>query len=103
MCYSGATFGSKSPPFLVYELECFPQLISNEVSEGGGEVGEGESSANNFTSRNATLSTLFKIEPSLSFSFLMSSMFIIIVIIRIIKTTCLDNTILMVELEEKLP
>ena len=31
----------------------------------------------------------------------MSSMFIIILIIRIIKTTCFDNTILMAELEEK--
>ena len=46
----------------------------------------------------------FKIGPSLSLSCLMSPMFIIMrIIIRIIKTTCFDNTILMVELEGKLP
>ena len=45
----------------------------------------------------------FKIEPSLDLSCLMSSMFIIILIFRTIKTTCFDNTILMAELEGKLP
>ena len=88
-------------------------------------------SANNFTSRNVimfifskawkTIDSLtcvpkfllsdvylyllfnFKIGPLLGFSFLLLSMFIIILIIRIIKTTCFDNTILMAELEGKLP
>ena len=46
----------------------------------------------------------FKIGLSLGLSCLMSSMFIIMwIIIRIIKTTCFDKTILMAELEEKLP
>ena len=41
--------------------------------------------------------------PLLSLFCQMSSIFIIILIIRIIKTTCLGNTILMLELEVKLP
>ena len=46
----------------------------------------------------------FKIGPSLVLSRLMSSMFIIMpIIICIINTTRFDNTILMVELEGKLP
>ena len=59
----------------------------------------------NFLFSGIYLSPLFnfKIGPSLDLSFLMSSMFIIILIIRIIKTTCFDNTILMAELEGKLP
>ena len=33
LCYSGAAFGPRTPPFLVDKLESFPQLlISNEVS-----------------------------------------------------------------------
>ena len=87
-------------------------------------------SANNFTSRNAilliflnvwnaidsltcvpnflfkdvyeTLSFFFKIGFSLGLSCLMSSMFIIILIIRIIKTTFFGKTILMTELKGKL-
>ena len=87
-------------------------------------------SANNFTSRNAilfiflkvrkvidsltcvpnfllrdvylSLSFFFKIGPSLGLSCLMSCMFIIILIIRIIKTTFFGNTILMTELKGKL-
>ena len=31
--YLGAAFGPMTPPFLVDELESFPQLISNEVSD----------------------------------------------------------------------
>ena len=45
----------------------------------------------------------FKFGPLLDLSCLMSSMFIIILIIRIIKTTCFNNTILMAKLEGKLP
>ena len=45
----------------------------------------------------------FKFGLSLDLSCLMSSIFIIILIIRVIKTTCSNNTILMVELEGKLP
>ena len=45
----------------------------------------------------------FKIGPSLGLSCLISSMFIIILIICIIKITCFDNTLLIAELEEKLP
>ena len=47
----------------------------------------------------------FKIGPSLGLSCLMSSMFIIIIIliIRIIKTTRFDNAILIAELEGKIP
>ena len=46
----------------------------------------------------------FKIGPSLGLSCLMSSMFIIIIlIIRIIKRTCFDNAILIAELEGKVP
>ena len=46
----------------------------------------------------------FKIGPSLGLSCLMLSMFIIIIlIIRIIKTTCFDNAILTAELEGKVP
>ena len=45
----------------------------------------------------------FKVSPLLYLSCLILSMFIIILIIRIIKTTCFNNTILMVELEEKFP
>ena len=45
----------------------------------------------------------FKIGLSLGLSCLMSSMFTIISIIRIIKTTCFDNTILMGELGGKVP
>ena len=51
-----------------------------------------------------TLLFKFKIGPSLSLSCLMLSMFIIMwVIIRIIKKMCLENTILMAGLKEKLP
>ena len=45
---------------------------------------------------------IFKIGPSLDLSCLMSSMFIIILIIRIIKATFFNNTILMAKLEGKL-
>ena len=44
-----------------------------------------------------------KIGPSLDLSCLMSSMFIIRLIIRIIKTTRFNNTILMAKLERKVP
>ena len=59
----------------------------------------------NFLFRDVYSSLLFnfKIGPSLDLSFLMSPIFIIILIIYIIKTTCFDDTILMVELEGKLP
>ena len=75
-------------------------------------------SADNFTSKNVILFIFsnflfianylnllfnFEIGPSSGISCLMSSMFIIILIIRIIKTTYFDNNILMVELERKLP
>ena len=45
----------------------------------------------------------FKIGPSLDISWIMLSIFIIRLIIRIIKTLCFHNTILMAELEGKLP
>ena len=45
----------------------------------------------------------FKVGPSLDLSCLMSSVFIITLIIRIIKTTCFNNTILMGKVEGKLP
>ena len=44
----------------------------------------------------------FKVGPSLDLSCLMSSMFIYILIIRIIKAMCFNNTILIVEHEGKL-
>ena len=59
----------------------------------------------NFLFREFCLSLLFKfkIEPSVSLSCLMPSTFIIMrIIIGIIRTTCFENTILMVELEGKL-
>ena len=58
----------------------------------------------NFLFSEVYLSLLlnFKIGPSLGLSFLMSFVFIIILIIRIIKTTCFNNAILMAELKEKL-
>ena len=59
-----------------------------------------------FLVREFYLSVLFKLKigPSLSHSCPMVSMFIIMqIIIRIIKTTCFENTILMAELEGKLP
>ena len=52
------------------------------------------------------LSLMFslKIGPSLGLSCLMSSMFvIIIIIIRITKTTCFDNNILIAELKGNVP
>ena len=45
----------------------------------------------------------FKVGPSLDLSCLMSSMFIILLIIRIIKTMRFNNTTLMAELEGKRP
>ena len=60
----------------------------------------------NFLFREFCLRLLFKfkIGPSLNLSCLMSSMFIIIrIIIRIIKTTCFKNTVLMAELEGMFP
>ena len=45
----------------------------------------------------------FKVGPSLDLSCLMPSMFIIILIIRLIKATCCNNIVLMAELEGKLP
>ena len=59
----------------------------------------------NFLFGDVYLNLLFdvKLGPSLDLSCLMSSMFIIILIIRIIKTTCFNDTILMAELEGKLP
>ena len=58
----------------------------------------------NFLFNDVYLSLLFnfKIGPTLGLSCLMSSMFIIMFIIGIIKTTYFDNTILMPELEGKL-
>ena len=41
----------------------------------------------------------FKVFPSLDLSCLMASVFIIILIIRITKTTCFNNTILMAEID----
>ena len=46
-----------------------------------------------------SLSFNFKFGLSLGFSCLMSPVFIVILIIRIIKTTCFDNTILIAKLE----
>ena len=59
----------------------------------------------NFLFSNVYLNLLFnfKVGPSLERSCLMSSMFIIILIIRIIKTTCFNNTILMAKFDGKLP
>ena len=59
----------------------------------------------NFLINDVYLNLLFnfKVVPLLDLSCLMSSMFIIILIIRIIKTTCFNNTILMTKLEEKFP
>ena len=59
----------------------------------------------NFLFSDVCLSLLFnfKIRPLLGLSCLISSMVVIILIISIIKTTCLGNIILMVELEGKLP
>ena len=45
----------------------------------------------------------FKVGPSLDLFCLMLSIFIIILIIRIIKTTGFNKTILMAELERRLP
>ena len=45
----------------------------------------------------------FKIGLLLGLSYLMPSMFISILIIRLIKTKCFDSTVLMVELEGKVP
>ena len=45
----------------------------------------------------------FKVGPVLDLSCLMSSIFIIILIICIIKTTGFNNTILLAELKGKLP
>ena len=45
----------------------------------------------------------FKIGLPLGPSYLMPSMFIVLLIICIIKVTCFDNTILIVELEGKVP
>ena len=45
----------------------------------------------------------FKVGPSLDLFCLMSSIFIIILIIRIVKTTGFNKIILMAELERKLP
>ena len=45
----------------------------------------------------------FKTGQSLGLSCLMSSIFIIILIIRLIKTKYFDNTILMAKFEGKLP
>ena len=45
----------------------------------------------------------FKIGLPLGPSYLMPSMFIILLIISIIKVTCFDNTILIVKLERKVP
>ena len=45
----------------------------------------------------------FKVGLSLGLSCLMSSMFIIVLIVCMIKTTCFNNTILIAELEGKLP
>ena len=58
-----------------------------------------------FLFSNVSLNLLFnfKVGLPLDLSCLMSSTFIIILIIRIIKTTCFNNTILMAELEGKLP
>ena len=58
----------------------------------------------NFLFRDVNLSLLFnfKIGSLLGLSYLMYSMFIIILIIRIIKTTCFGNTILMAVLKGKL-
>ena len=66
---------------------------------------QGLTCAPNFVFSDIYLNLLFnfKVGYSLNFSCLMSSMFIIILIIPIIKTTCFDNTILMAELEGKLP
>ena len=33
LCYSGAPFEPRTPPFFVDKLGNFPQLISNEVSD----------------------------------------------------------------------
>ena len=45
----------------------------------------------------------FKVGPLLDLACLMSSVFIITLIIRIMKTTCFNNTILMAKVEGKLP
>ena len=45
----------------------------------------------------------FKVDPSSDLSCLMSSMFVITLIIHIINKTCFNNTILIAELEGKLP
>ena len=45
----------------------------------------------------------FKVGPSLDLSWLMPSMFIITLIIRLIKAMCCNNIVLMAELEGKLP
>ena len=57
----------------------------------------------NFLLSDVCLNLLFnfKVGPSLDLSCLMSSMFIFILIIRIIKATCFNNTILIVEHEGK--
>ena len=59
----------------------------------------------NFLVSDFYLSLLFnlKIWLSLSLSWLMLSMFIIILIIRIIKITGFDNFVLMAELEGNIP
>ena len=58
-----------------------------------------------FLVRTLFLSLLFnfKIGLLLGLSCLTLSMFIIILIVRTIETTCLGNTIIMEELEEKVP
>ena len=59
----------------------------------------------NFLFSDFYLSLLFNFKTvlSLGLSCLVPPMFIIILIIRVIKATCFDNTVLMAELEGKVP
>ena len=98
---------------MVAKLENFPQLISNEVSDCIPNILQicshvfelGDLQLKNLLFSDCYLSLLFNFRMGLSLglTYLISSMFVIILIIRIIKTTCFDNTILMAELEGKVP
>ena len=153
LCYSGAAFGPRTPPFFVDKLESFPQLTSNEVSDCTPnfwricshifELGDLQllGSSQFFTRHrgfplitfllgmlycsffqglkdhrfldvcakflfsDVYLSHLFtfNLGSSLGLSCLTSSMFVIILIIGIIKTTCFNNTILIADLKWKFP
>ena len=140
MCYSGAAFRPRTPPFfrsqtrklsatnqqrsswlyIKHLMDMFPSFwIRKPITFGKYPIfhhTQGFSANMLFQDLHACAKFLvswiylslflfkFKIGPSLNLFCLMSSMFIIMqIIIRVIKTTCFENTILMAEHEGKLP